>query len=230
MTRQDFLNEFYLKLDKIASLALPGYEPAEIAVIASDVQKKLVLDKYNSKTNEGFEQTEKRTAELGELVENILLTPLAYNPALNVTNGVFVSLPNTYPTNVFWLPIYEEVTINKKCNKKYIKVPVKETTHVELNQLRIDPFNKPSIKQDGGVFRLRFSDYQHELVTDGTFNVLTYQLRYIRKPQDINLTTNLTAQVSELSEFVHAELLDRTVEEVLRVIGDPRIQVLQTQE
>lgn len=230
MTRQDFLNEFYLNLDKIASLALPGYEPAEIAVIASDVQEKLVLDKYSSKTNDGFEQTEKRTAELGELVENILLTPSAYNPALNVTNGVFVELPNTYPTNVFWLPIYEEVTINKKCKKNYIKVPVKETTHVELNQLKMDPFNKPSTKQDGGVFRLRFSDYQHELVTDGTFNVLTYQLRYIKKPQDINLTTSLTSQVSELSEFVHAELLDRTVEEVLRVLGDPRIQLLQTQE
>ena len=59
MTRQDFLNEFYLKLDKIASLALPGYEPAEIAVIASDVQEQLILDKYSSKNNDGFEQTEK---------------------------------------------------------------------------------------------------------------------------------------------------------------------------
>jgi len=229
VTRQDFLNEFYLKLDKIASLALPGFEPAEIAVIASDVQEQLILDKYSSKNNDGFEQTEKRTAELGELVTNAILSPLTYNPLLNVNNGVFVDLPNDYPTNVFWLPIYEEVTINKKCDNNFIKLPVKETTHVELNQLKKDPFNKPTIKNDL-VFRLRYSDHKHELVTDGTFNVTSYQLRYIKKPQDINLTTNLTAQVSELSDFVHPEILDKTVEEILKVLGDPRIQLMQKQE
>lgn len=93
MTRQDFLNKFYLEADKMASLALPGYEPIEIAAFATIAQERLVLNKYNSKNPplfEGFEQTEKRTADLGELVKNILLTPLAYNPALNVTNGVLV--------------------------------------------------------------------------------------------------------------------------------------------
>jgi len=232
MTRQDFLNKFALEADKNASLAIPGFEPEEIAAFASIAQERLILNKYNSRnplTFEGFEQTEKRTADLGELVTNTLLTPLTYNAALNVTNGVFVQLPNDYPTDVFWLPVYEEVTINKKCNKKNIKLPVKEVTHVELNKLTVDPFNKPSTKNDNGVFRLRYSDYQHELVTDGTFSVLTYQLRYIKKPQEIDLVNNLSNQVSELSDLIHGELLEKTIEIILDSIGENQLAQIKKQ-
>ena len=43
MTRQDFLNKIYLKFDKVAGLALPGYEPEEIAAIATDVPAVIAL-------------------------------------------------------------------------------------------------------------------------------------------------------------------------------------------
>jgi hypothetical protein len=227
MTRQDFLNKFYLKFDKIASLALPGYEPEEIAAIATDVQEKLVLKKYNPKNQpsmEGFEETEKRVADLGELVSTAVITPLAYNNYYNVDNGVFVNLPNTYPTDVYWLPIFENVTITKKCKGKYMKVAIIETSHVELNKLSIDPFNKPEARVDAGIFRVRVDQFRHELITDGTFGVINYKIRYIRKPQAIDLTTNLTSQVSELSDIVHSELLQETINEILKDTDNPRLQ------
>ena len=216
MTKQEFLTRFYLEADKVATLSNLGYEPQEIEILATIAQEALVLERYNplNKSKEGFEETEKRVQDLGELVTLATLTP-AINSSLNFPNGQFVTLPNTQLTNpndysnVFWLPILEYVntksTDNCKNNKR---VQIKDIKHVELEQLLQDPFNRPSIEW---VFRVRISGLKHELITDGTFSVKNYIVRYIKKPTPINLTTSLTSQVSQLSDHVHQELLEKTL-------------------
>ena len=124
MTNQEFLTNFYLQWDKVATASNLGYTPEEISLIATEAQELLVLNSYQSISNsakEGFEETERRTQELGELVVTAVLTPQAVDNT-NLTNGRYFILPDTLannPTdysNVHWLTIYEEAITNDTCN------------------------------------------------------------------------------------------------------------------
>lgn len=215
MTKQEFLNNFYLQMDKIASLALPGYEPAEIAAMATEAQELLVVTYYtgNNSSRTSFEETEKRIEDLGELVKPGLLTPAVYNPLLNMPNGVIVTLPNTLVTSgptdysdVHWFTVYEEVLTTDKCNpRKYVV----EINHNEFNMVNTDPYNKPNKNK---IWRMRIEGRKHELITDGTYTITSYIYRYIKKPTPIELSTNLTQSVSQLSDHIHRELVRKTVE------------------
>lgn len=213
MTRQEFLDRFYLTYDKFNSLSSPGYIPAEIEVMASEAQEILVINAYNPQSNrlkEGFEETEKRIQDLGELVRNKVLTPLPVS-ADNMPNGRFFLLPNTLLTDptdysdVFWFTVFEEAITNDTCGERK---EIVEINHNEYRQLISDPFNKPSKAK---VWRMRIEGLRQELITDGTYNVTGYHLRYIKKPEPIILTSNLTSQVSELSDQVHREILRKTL-------------------
>jgi hypothetical protein len=223
MTRQQFLDRFYLTFDKFNSLSSPGYEPQEIEVIASEAQESLVISAYNSKSNrlnEGFEETEKRIQDLGNLVKPGNLTPLAVSVD-NLPNGRFFELPNTLLvdstdySDVFWFLVFEQVkTDDKKCGE--IKNVI-EINHQEYNKLINDPFNKPNKNK---VWRMRVNENRIELVTDGTYNITNYVIRYIKKPQPIVLTSNLNEQVSELNDHIHREILRKTLLFALKDTGN----------
>lgn len=213
MTRQEFLDRFYLIYDKFNTLSSPGYEPQEIEVFASEAQEALVISAYNPQSNrlkEGFEETEKRIQDLGELVRNKVLTPLAAS-ADNMPNGRFFQLPNTLLTSptdfsdVFWFTIFEEAITDDTCNARK---EVIEINHNEYSTLRYDPFNKPNKRK---VWRMRIEGLRQELITDGTYNVTGYHIRYIKKPEPIILTSNLTQPVSELNDHTHREILRKTL-------------------
>lgn len=221
MTKQEFLNNFYLQMDKVSSLALPGYEPSEISAMATEAQELLVVTYYtgNNSSRTSFEETEKRIEDLGELVKHNILTPQPYNPLLNVPNGVFVTLPNTLITSgptdysdVHWFTVFEEVLTTDKCNpRKYVV----EINHNEYNRAESDPYNKPNHNK---VWRMRIEGRKHELITDGSYNISSYIYRYIKKPTPIDLTTNLNQPVSQLSDHIHRELVRKTVEIALKDI------------
>lgn len=226
MTNQQFLDFFYIQYDKVANLSAPGYTPAEISLIASEAQELLVVTNYMPKSNiirEGFEEIEKRIQDLGELVTSDIITPAPYNPLLNMPNGVFVTLPNTLisnPTdysNVYWFTVFEEAITSMMCNNAPKRVKIIEISHQEYRQLLDDPFNRPT---DSKVWRMRFENRRHELITDGTYSITGYHVRYIKKPTPIDLVTNPNAQVSQLSDHVHRELLRKTIELALKTIGD----------
>lgn len=226
MTNQQFLDFFYIQYDKVANLSAPGYTPAEISLIATEAQELLVVTDYMPKSNivrEGFEETEKRIQDLGELVTSATLTPAPFNPLLNMPNGVFVTLPNTLindPTdysNVYWFTVFEEAITSMMCNGSPKRVKLIEISHQEYRQLLDDPFNRPT---DSKAWRMRFENRRHEIITDGSYQVTGYHVRYIRKPKPIDLTINPTASVSELSDHLHREILRKTVEMALKTIDD----------
>lgn len=231
MTKQEFLNGFYVQADEIGDLSTPGYTPLELSIIASKVQEDLSVAKYNPKGNklqEGFEETEKRIQDLGELVT--YKTYSTFAPGF-FDNSVEVVLPNTLITSgptdfsdVYWFTILEEVRSNVlDCTiadntTVYVKPKISDVTHGALVQCLEDPFRQPYIKANKGkVLRVRTEGRKHLLITDGTFAVTQYRLGYVRKPQPIDLTTALTAQVSELSDPFHRELLDATINYCYRI-------------
>ena len=226
MTNQQFLDFFYIQYDKVANLSAPGYTPAEISLLATEAQELLVVTDYMPKSNvnrEGFEETEKRIQDLGELVTSDIITPAPYNPALNMPNGVFVTLPNTLlndPTDysdVYWFTIFEEAITSITCAGAPKRVKIIEISHQEYRQLLDDPFNRPT---DSKVWRMRFENRRHELITDGTYSITGYHVRYIKKPRPIDLVTNPTASVSQLSDHMHREIVRKTLELAVKAIDD----------
>lgn len=227
MTKQEWLDQFALQYDEINSLGAPHLTPQQIGALLSKVTEDLIILKYGPKSNskgEGFEETEKRIQDLGELV--------AYKTYTTFTAGFFpnsydVILPNTLITSgptdysdVFWLPVLELAETNTpKCSGTgNVTARVEEAKHTPLDLLLRDPFNKPFLKNDEAkVLRLRSTGRLHTLFTDGTFTLANYKIGYIKKPTPVDLTTALTAQVSQLSEHVHRELVDETVKFALKI-------------
>ncbi len=248
MTKQDFIDRFFIEYDKIASLGSPGYDLNELSKLVTEAQESLIIKKYGPNSNrlkEGFEETEKRIEELGELV--------VYKDITNFTpgflqNSVNAKLPNSLldltnasttkpagPLNfddVYWYTIYEEaITDQLDCTianntTVYITVNVLAISHDTFNQSYLNPFRKPYINADRGqIFRLRGSGRNHLLVTDGTFNITTYKIGYIRKPKPIDISLSTNNQVCELNDSFHRELLKETIDLAKLIVQDPTYQI-----
>jgi len=129
-------------------------------------------------------------------------------------------MPNTLlanPTdysNVFWFTVYEEcLTDRLDCTipnntTQYCINYVDEMSHQQWAINKYNPFKKPN--KDRCV-RLKVNNRRQELITDGTYNITSYNIRYIKKPTAINLTSNLSGTVSQLADHMHRELLEETI-------------------
>jgi hypothetical protein len=187
--------EFLLGYNKIASDGAPGYNKREISTMLTEAQAEEVRDIlsiYGVKYVKGFDVDAKITRYIDELVDNYNATCIAINPvAANKRNGIFVSLP----TNHFYS--LQEETIsningntcevvadnNLAANEAVLRYSnVKPVTYDMYNQNIENPFRKPYKKL---VWRLVYNTNQYELITDGTYKIYKYILRYLRNPRPI---------------------------------------------
>lgn len=247
MTNQEFLDGFYLQSDTVASLASKSFEPNEITNMANRSMESLIIRKVrkeSNKNNEGFEETEKRTQEIGELVKykTFPSSSLVIEPFF--PNSQTVILPNTFldtvnadtqspagPGNyddIFWLTIYENAILNKlDCTipnntTVYEEATVIEANHNQVGYMLRDPFNKPKyVPGNSKVLRLRTGNRRHILISAPGVSLTEYQLGYIRKPKPVNLNGPSTNQVCELSDIFHRELLEETVITALKESQNP---------
>src|SRR3990167_2149651 len=205
MTAAEFKIQFLIFYDKIAGSAAPPYEDLEIESFLNKAQLQYVKSHYDFKKNrskEGVEETEKRRKDLAELIRNanptVSLNQLGTNP-----NGTFYDLPSD-----LMYTLKEEVSITSEDDCIDGKrISVKPVTHDEYNAYIYNPFKKPD---DTLVWRMDFSPFQsvikrHELITDGTYTISQYHLRYIKAPNNISITNNIT---SELNSNIHEEIVD----------------------
>lgn len=100
------------------------------------------------------------------------------------------------------------------------RIPVKPITHDRYNKVIHDPFNKPY--QDE-VIRLGYervsNNESFELITDGSFSISNYYLRYLREPNEIQYGTTYAVPTTdvdcELSDYTHREIIAIAVQEAL---------------
>jgi hypothetical protein len=205
--------QFFVLYDQIASQGAPGYTDREIGVLLSKAEEIIVVEKYDNEDERG----RKNFSEL-KRHENIITTSSSQT-GIRDANGVFYDLP----TDCLYI-LSENATVSSSdtCvnNTKLNIVPVTEDEYT-IN--KSNPFQKPFAEYgDGEIWRLDFSretvgtnPKRVELITDGTFSVSTYHLRYLRRPQGITPFTgdsSTTAQVdSELDEIVHRAIVDKAV-------------------
>jgi len=226
MTKQFFLDSFFTIYDELNDLSSPGITPTLLNPIVTKVIEDFVLEKYKN-----VEVTEKIIEDLGELVRYKTYTTLTTG---FLPNSNSITLPNTQitsgPTNftdVYWFTIYEDAISNiLDCSipnntTRYIHPLVISIPHGELITALEDPFRKPYIKNNQGkVLRERSESRTQSLITDGTFNITSYTVGYIKKPVPVDLTTNLTNQLWEGSDETHTQILQLTIDKVKLITGN----------
>lgn len=250
MIANEMCFEFLVGYDKVASLSAPGYEDEEISVLLSQAQERYIKTRYQplgNKYRKGFEQVEKRRIDLSELIRNYEVMTPSTDQTNVMRNGTLYDLPAD-----FFLAIEGDVVTNQaNCGQsanlhlstdtlnsytEYIRVPVKPISHDEYIVNVNNPFKKPYCDtglNEGLVWRLEYSretlytnPKRHELITDGTFGIMGYHLRYLRKPNDIvcDFVTTANQVHCELAESTHREIVDIAITIALENIQDPRIQ------
>jgi hypothetical protein len=217
MTALQMRDEFLVGFDKVASFAAPGFTDEEISLFLSEAQEQFVKTRYHGKGNkyqEGFEETEKRRKDLAWVTRQTTATVSSDQTDKISTNGTLYELPEN-----FWLTVAEWVETSDGCGHSKKIVPK------TLDQFFADspnPFKKPSKDEIWRLESTPFTDLtRHELVTDATYDVNAYKLRYIKTLTDINISSGIT---SELHPMVHREVVKMAVTIALENQQEPRTQ------
>lgn len=123
MTVSQMHTAFKFGLDKLDSVNYPNFLPEEIDLLLNQAQIRFIKQRYgiNNPKRTSFEETEKRTEDLKEVVKQAILTPTSNSGQVNngyniTTNSVFCTLPTDH-----WFTIWERVIINSdRCNTSSI--------------------------------------------------------------------------------------------------------------
>ncbi len=220
MTNKEFSNEFDVLYDSISSMDAPGLDDYEKSVFLTKAQLELVKE-VNGPVNKyktGFEGSDKRRADMRELVLNYTGTPYSITTGLTES-----SLEVILPSNLFLIK-YEAAFFQEEGCPNKTKVDIIPIKYDEYHENLRNPFRKPD-KESG--FRLDISskggNKVAELVVDAPID--TYQLRYVKYPNPIvlqdlggissevlSIDGERNNQECELDEEFHREILDRAVE------------------
>lgn len=182
MTTTEFSIEFDILYNNIMSNAAPGLNEYEKSVLLTQAQETIVLKLYNGTLNaDSFEATEEVKSYLESLVQQVTATQKTGEEiqVISKEKSKIYSKPEG-----LWFIVYEAVEIEDEslgCKNKNI-VEVQPITHDSYHQVSSNPFKRDN---DRRVLRLMYSD-SLELISD--YDISSYYVRYIRKPDPIILT------------------------------------------
>lgn len=238
MTITELDAEFLTLYDRVSHSSAPSLDELERSQLLTKAQENVVKRKYNkfgNKYGEGFDITEKRRDDLDKLIKYSTPSPSSSQVGAH-TNGVIYDLPQDY-----WLTIEETASINKNdcVTGLPIEASIKPITH-DFYSINIkNPFRNPYYNDyDSEIWRIRTlvssNLSRHELITDGTFSVNTYKLRYLKYPtpivvailpsgQSVNGVSSPTS--CELSEGTQREILDEAVRIATLVTNPAELQL-----
>jgi len=248
MTANEMAEALDEKLDRMDSFGSPGYEDFDYSSVLTEAVQlyvKKYFDELNNRKGKGFQEIEIRDQGLGALIKDApSLSPSASQAGIivntNVT-GKFYDLPLDH-----MYTIYEECTIDKvECGKKAnIVAYVIQVAHNEMQRFNWSKYKRPFYKSygDARVWRSEFSRTvtgilpsapatakRHELFTDGTFNINTYHMRYLKNPTNIvvDRTTLANQRNCELDTSTHVVIVDIAMDLMLDRIKEQRMQNIE---
>jgi len=227
MTANELWENVLVKFDTVYSLTAPGFDDvraSEILTYSCFKYCNTILFQKTNPKQEGFEETEIRKQGLSALIRNNEPT-VSSTQSGSLPNGVFYELPDD-----FWVAILEQATTNvPDCRdpklKTYTRISIEAIPHDWINRSK-STYNYPFIEggYEGLVWRLNFGKLNdkkiHELITDGTFNVTKYHLRYLKIPSNIvvDLTTPSNQVNCELDSFTHQAIADLAVKTLKGIV------------
>ena len=248
MTANQMANELELKLDRSDSFGSPGYEDFELSSVLTEAMNfyvKKFYDEVNNRKARGFEETEIRNQGLAALIKDAASLPVSASQVGVITNkllkGKFFDLPSDHMYTIF-----EECTINKtECGTTDpIFAYVVTVGHNEIQRFNWSKYKKPFFKSygDSRVWRLEYSRQtsginpsapatakRHELLTDGTFDIVTYHMRYLKNPLDIVVDRNSPGNQKncELDESTHRVIIDIATDLMMQRVQEQKVQTVE---
>lgn len=217
MTVSQMHLQFKFRLDKLDALNYPNFLPEEIDLLLNQAQDRIVKQRYglNNLKRTSFEETQKRTEDLKNIVKTAVITPQAYSPSTNIdVNARYFILPTDH-----WFVVQERVVLQHTCgnNTTTSNIEVRPIQHVEFDKVIKDPFKKPDTTK---VLRLMDNGKVELIAAPGT-TLIEYRLRYIKEPNRVSLSGNINC---ELSDHLHDEIVDQAVTIALEGIEAKRTQ------
>jgi hypothetical protein len=251
MTITEMHRAFKLGLDKLDGVNYPNFRSEEIDLILNQAQNRYAKQRYgiNNIKRQSFEETQKRTSDLSNLVIYANLVNIAQNPFYEQLDNIQTAYYQV-PAD-FWFSLSERILITKP-NCPTQSVPIIASTHNEINSRLIDPFHRPNNTK---VFRVYASNVNAgvdssvlHIFADANVQIGNVQLAYLAQyvklrgqwdalqqaaivgfpftyqvfnPTLPNYWANL---VFWFNLQTHQEIVDLAVKAALEVIEHPRYQ------
>lgn len=220
MTSEEMQYNFELKMHTISSIRKP-FESYDINQFLNKSQDDIVDARYSIRDGsrqEAFEKDEKIRTELAELiVDTVISTFDTSNSALH-TNGSFVDVPSDflYSLSEQCTIVYTDCNDNTATSDAKVKPVTHDEYNININNAYKAPYNEL-------IWRMDYSSptadtKRHELITDGTYTISSYKLRYLRRPNRINI---LDGSDCELNSNLHEEIVDRAVRFAMSTLPQP---------
>lgn len=214
------VNSFSRTMDFGDSNSDISFDEYEKSFYLTQAQKEIVVQLYTGRNSirAGFEETEELRRYLAPLVvaDNSLEPIETKGGILGMgTHSRFYSLP---PET--WYITYESVDVSDARCPAYKTLDVVPVTQDEYQKVRRNPFRGPN---DFRALRLDLSEGQIEIICK--YNITTYHLIYLKKPEPIVLTLLpeenkiddvTTPQTCKLHEALHSLILKTAVTEGLQ--------------
>lgn len=208
MTNLEFSIEFDVLYNNVDSNRAAGLNAYEKSVFLTQAEEDLVKDLYAGRVIDSFENTEENRSYLNNLIKTQTYSVKeASEGTLTDKSKVF-----TIDEDV-WFKTYEAVNLkdDKLCGGAS-RAAVLPVTQDAFERTYRSPFRGPSEKR---VLRLDLADNKVELVS--SYNIESYLLRYLRKPNPIVLETfDNGLSVNGISEETPCELHDNLHREILK--------------
>lgn len=238
MTKQEMHIAFKIELDKVESLQYPAFLPVEIDYFFDRAQDQFIKSRYggNNPTGTSFEQTQKRIDDLRYLVVEDTLPAIFDDDIVSIlysgpnvsekANCYIVNLNDLETGDPYMYLVGEECTItytDRITNASINKIqPITECSANTYVAQAHDPLSPHILHYNtASPLRLIKSDYV-ELITDGTYKILNYIIRYIKEATSfVDLTIN---DSPSFPKHVHPELVRLAVNTAIENIESPRIQ------
>jgi len=231
MTIEQFHREFKVFFDKADSAAYPEFLDGEIDIYLNEAQERIVKQRYgkNNIYRSGFEEIQKRTEDLKELVETRFCTVTSETAYQYIGDNVFradiqslfvdagLTQPATEEYQFYLKSIAQTCDDNDCCSWSRVKL----VQHDDISTVAEDPFNKP--KKNRPIIFFESGDI-FVWTADGN-TIDGFQVTFIKRPATMDIGTYGGAVTEcELSEHLHKELLQEAIQIALENIGSPRTQ------
>ena len=215
-------------VDKIDSSYYEEILPEEIDEITNDVYLRLVKRVYNKNNiyKRGFEESQKRTDDLKNLVKSYYTSFTLVDYFGNGDNVYRLDIGDLFEDKELTSSVDEEYLFfikailsrctNDCCQTSSIKVVQQD----DLSTLLDDPFNNPS-KSKPVLFFERSTIY----VWTGKYTMDNFLLTFLKKPKDVNIGTyGIPKQEFEVSSHLVDEIAIDTSQVIIELIESKRVQ------
>ena len=215
MTTTEFSNQFDILYNNLMSNAAPGINEYEKSVLLTKAQNEIIKNYFNPKGNkyqEGFDDSAKRQIDFSELSTTAKITSGTIGTSYD-KRGKLYALPEK-----LMIIIQESITTN---NGDFQVIPIKFDEYMRLMS---KPYKEPLKWQAWRLITDSSDGINVEIVPHYNDTIISYNIRYIRRPNPIilvdlsteygDLTIDGMSAVSEceLNKEIHEEILQRAVE------------------